>query len=308
MKTYKLFLLFPVLILSLTYCAQKKSADNQDKNLSSSNYKDNIYYTNHYNPEGKLMRVDIEEINLFMGEESKSRKEEIYSYNDSGKLIEKVTYELYDQDREMILFNKYLDNSEEYIEFNGKDTISYKSTIYDNNKNIIQITDFSYDINDFTGQKELIESYITYNLYDDNNKLIKKREQNLLTNKENITEYLYKTAQDTLIQIEMGNDSKPFRTLKTFYRNKNNKHTFHFDGDNYLLAEEEELLNGEEIVMKVYHEFKGSSFMYDTTWYEKNEEIKFISNSNMFKVITEKKYDDKGNILEEESLMIPNEE
>lgn len=308
MKTYKLFLLFPSLMLLLTFCVKKSHSDNKAEGSLSTNYTDNINYINHYNPEGKLVKVDVEEINLFMGEESRLRKEEIYSYGESGELIEKSIYELNDQDRDMISLIKYLNGSTESIGFAGKDTLYYESSIYDDNRNVLQVKKYSYDIDSSMGYKELVESYINNNSYDGNNRLIKKREQNLLTKEEYITEYFYKTSKDTVIQIEMGKEPKPLRILKSFRGDENNKFTLHFDGDNYLLAQEEEKLNGEEITMKIYHEFKGSNFMYDTTWYKNDLETKIVSHSNMFKVITEKEYDDKGYIRKEVSFMIPGNE
>lgn len=307
--SYKLIVSLFLLFLMISCSVKNSSENNASPEFSTSYYTSNIYYTNHYDSNDRLSKVEIESKSRVFDEESKLKKEEIYLYDVTGKLTEKRIYLLndHDSDREIISINKYTDNMEQYIVFEGNDTISFLSTEFDERRNIIKQISFNYDIDFFTGKKDLMEYYITYNLYDDLNRIIRKKVHNRLTNHENSTEYLYTTSKDTIIQILKENDSKPSRFIKSFNHTGNKKYKLHFDGDNYLLAHEEEWLNGEDLYVEIFHKFEGGTFMYDTTWYDNNREVKFISDSNMLKVKTEKKYDEKGNILEENTIMVPGE-
>jgi hypothetical protein len=263
------------------------------------------HYHNHYDRNGKLRKVEIEEISTFLDEDSKiSHKSLEYIYNANGQLTKIETYLENVLLKSLIKVQNFENDYAETIELSGSDTINYEKLIYDKNKNIIErhAKEVNYDE---TGKPVLQEYSSSYTQYNQFNQEINELYRDFITDMSINYTTAYQEDADTLVE-KIYENGYLIKLTKTFFsKNKDTKYVYYFDKNNRLTSTDEYRIKNDEIYLSISINNINNEQIADTTFYESGKEIRNITSDSSFSFETKTQYDDKGNIKEKIYVMRP---
>lgn len=253
-------------------------------------------YNNQYDKDGRLIKIDIR-ITQKISNYSELKLEEIKFNYKNNKLIDKRTFSIFEDGKTLSEIESFNDTSSSIIKLNGQDTTMRLLNILDNKGNIVRrISKYNLISSEYSINNKIDT--------DDSYKFDSVGRQISFINKDNISKivnqgkFKYSIKADTLIK-ETYINNELHSTTKTI----NNKH-FTYNNE-YKLINYLENKPGKNSRIEVNVDWINKDI--DSTFYCKEKVVKTTSNRADNRTVTTRKYDNKGNIIIEKTIVMPSQ-